>query len=61
VRLATILLQASLPWATTSLAATASEGRRRIPAMPFCVFAVLAVLGTLVLIGVLYLLACRWL
>jgi hypothetical protein len=61
VRLATTLLQASLPWVTTSLAPTASEGRRRILAMPFFVFAVLAVLGTLVLVGVLYLLARRWL
>jgi hypothetical protein len=56
-----MLLQASLPWVTTSLAPTASEGRRRILAMPFYVFAVLAVLGTLVLVGVLYLLARRWL
>jgi hypothetical protein len=29
--------------------------------MPFFVFAVLAILGTLVLVGVLYLLARRWL
>jgi hypothetical protein len=43
------------------LAPTASEGRRRILAMPFYVFAVLTVLGTLVMIGVLYLLARRWL
>jgi hypothetical protein len=56
-----MLLQASLPWVTISLAPTASEGRRRILAMPFYMFAVLAVLGTLVLIGVLYLLARRWL
>ena len=61
MRLATMLLQASLPWVTISLAPTASEGRRRILAMPFYMFAVLAVLGTLVLIGVLYLLARRWL
>ena len=40
---------------------TASEGRRCILAMPFYVFAVLAVLGTLVLVGVLYLFARRWL
>jgi hypothetical protein len=43
------------------LAPTASEGRRRILTMPFYVFAMLAVLGTLVLVGVLYLLARRWL
>jgi hypothetical protein len=61
VRLATTLLQASLLWVTTSLAPTASEGRRRILTMPFYVFAMLAVLGTLVLVGVLYLLARRWL
>jgi hypothetical protein len=29
--------------------------------MPFYVFAVLAVLGTLLLVGVMYLLARRWL
>jgi hypothetical protein len=61
VRLATTLLQASLLWVTTSLAPTVSEGRRRILTMPFYVFAMLAVLGTLVLVGVLYLLARRWL
>jgi hypothetical protein len=37
------------------------RGRRWTLAMPFFVFAVLAVLGTLVLVGVLYLLARRWL
>jgi hypothetical protein len=61
VRLATMQLQESLPWVTASLAPTASEGRRRILAMPFYVLAVLAVLGTLVLVGVLYLSARRWL
>jgi hypothetical protein len=61
VRLATTQLQATLPWVTISLAPTASEGRRRILAMPFYVFAVLAVVGALVLVGVLYLLARRWL
>jgi hypothetical protein len=38
----------------------ASEGRRRTPTMPFWVFAALAVVGTLVSVGVLYLLARRW-
>ncbi len=61
MRLATTQLQATLPWVTISLAPTASEGRRRILAMPFYVFAVLAVVGALVLVGVLYLLARRWL
>ena len=37
------------------------RGRRWTLAMPFFVFAVLAVLGTLVLVGVLHLLARRWL
>jgi hypothetical protein len=58
---ATTQLQTSLPWVTILMYSTASEGRRCILAMPFYVFAVLAVLGTLALVGVLYLLARRWL
>ena len=61
MRLATTQLQASPPWVTILMYPTASEGRRCILAMPFYVFAVLAVLGTLALVGVLYLLARRWL
>ena len=59
--LATMLLQVSLTWVTILMYSTASEGRRCILAVPFYVFAALAVLGTLALVGVLYLLARRWL
>ena len=57
----TTQLQASLSWVMILMYPTASKGRRCILGMPFYVFAVLAVLGTLALVGVLYLLARRWL
>jgi len=61
VWLAAMQLQASPLWVTMWMYPTASEGRRCILGMPFYVFAALAVLGTLALVGVLYLLARRWL